>query len=195
MWAVHGHSASWDSATLSPGCRLPWFIRERVPIGPTPFLDLAMFRHLPLTAVFCAGAVGAPCRMDRANGAFFTIYPVVVASTAAGMQASGGNSGSAPAVVAMRMAITGWTGGYLKGVPIAGYLLEALGVGGSDRAKVPTQSGRSIDPYRAAIFYAGGVALAAAGFALVARLKMGQRGKEEDVNDYLKLSLWCLRVS
>lgn len=122
-----------------------------------------------------------------ANGAFFTLYPVVVMSTANALDGQAGSH----AAVAMSMSITGWTGGYLLGAPIAGYLLQAAGVGigafsehdgnkggddgGGGGKGVPT----SIDPYRPAIFYAGGVALAAAGFVLLARLKLGQGVKKK----------------
>ncbi|KAL2395980.1 hypothetical protein ABEF93_003054 [Exophiala dermatitidis] len=266
-------------STLATAGPAAWFICERVPnsnSGRVPFLDLSMFRHLPFTAVFCAGAVGTfalfvppfflplvaqsiglasstgaalvagfnsctavgrflagwlsdaigPVNMflatmllnavsmlaiwpvsdslgplivfsmlnGLANGAFFTVYPVVVASTATGMRShhtaagGGGGANSPVAAVAMSMAITGWTGGYLMGVPIAGYLLQASGVGGggvsagmtdNNKAAAAANSAHSIDPYRPAIFYAGGVALAAAGFVLVARLKMGQGVKKK----------------
>ena len=46
-----------------------------------------------------------------ANGAFFTLYPVVVASTAARAE----HSDSGRIAIAMGMSITGWTGGYLMG--------------------------------------------------------------------------------
>jgi len=113
-----------------------------------------------------------------ANGAFFTLFPVVVMSTASKLDGQ-----SSRAAVAMSMSITGWTGGYLLGAPIAGYILQAAGVGAgafsesstADKAEIPT----SIDPYRPAIFYAGGVALAAAGFVLIARLKLGQGMKQK----------------
>ncbi|OAP59471.1 hypothetical protein AYL99_06769 [Fonsecaea erecta] len=227
------------------------FIHERAPLGSVPFLDLSLFRNLPFTAIFCAGAIGTfalfvppfflplvaqsiglssstgaglvgafnactavgrfvsgwlsdligPVNMfllamtlnavsmlaiwpvsdslaplvvfamlnGLANGGFFTLYPVVVASTAARVE----NSESGRVAIAMGMAISGWTGGYLMGVPIAGYLLQASGIGrrgGGQHAK----SGTSIDPYRPAIFYAGGVALAAAGCVLIARLKLAR---------------------
>jgi len=236
-------------ATCGPAA---WFLHERVPIGRVRLVELSMFRHLPFTAVFCAGAIGtfalfippyflplvaesiglssstgaglvagfnactavgrflsgwgsdfigpvnmflglmvlnavsmlaiwpvssslgpliAFCMLNGlANGAFFTVYPVVVANTASRV-----DSDSGPAV-AMSMAITGWTGGYLMGVPIAGYLLQAagVGVGGGHSTGGGGDAGTSIDPYRPAIFYAGGVALASAGFVLIARLKLGQ---------------------
>lgn len=47
-----------------------------------------------------------------ANGAFFTLYPVVVASTAARVE----HNHSGQVAIAMGMSITGWTGGYLMGV-------------------------------------------------------------------------------
>ncbi|KAK5047913.1 hypothetical protein LTR84_006101 [Exophiala bonariae] len=112
-----------------------------------------------------------------ANGAFFTIYPVVVASTAAAI----GRGDTTSQAVAMGMGATGWTAGYLLGVPIAGYLLEASGVGMPSDSNSGAQEhpATSIAPFRPAIFYAGGVALASAGFVLVARLKMGQGGKKK----------------
>ncbi|EXJ70523.1 uncharacterized protein A1O5_06593 [Cladophialophora psammophila CBS 110553] len=102
-----------------------------------------------------------------ANGGFFTLYPVVVASMAARVE----NSESGRVAISMGMAISGWTGGYLMGVPIAGYLLQASGLGGSGGTQ-QAKSGASIDPYRLAIFYAGGVALAAAAGVSIARLKL-----------------------
>ncbi len=87
-----------------------------------------------------------------ANGAFFVTMP-----TAIGRMIEPGQ-----AVVGMGMAITGWTGGYLMGSPIAGMLIAATGA----------EQAHSVRPYRAAIFYAGGIALASAAFVLVARLRM-----------------------
>lgn len=110
-----------------------------------------------------------------ANGAFFTIYPVVVASTASAI----GRGDVTSQAVAMGMGATGWTAGYLMGVPIAGYLLEASGIGMASNGARDDVAVTSIAPFRPAIFYAGGVALASAGFVLVARLKMGQGGKKK----------------
>jgi MFS family permease len=62
----------------------------------------------------------------------------------------------------MGMAVTGWTGGYLMGSPIAGILVASTGA----------ENSHSVEPYRTAIFYAGGVALASAACVLVARLRM-----------------------
>ena len=87
-----------------------------------------------------------------ANGSFFVAMPTTV----------GRLVGPGQAAVGMGMAITGWTGGYLMGSPIAGMLIAATG---ADKA-------HTVVPYRAAIFYAGGVALASATFVLVARLRM-----------------------
>ena len=86
------------------------------------------------------------------NGAFFVTMP-----TAVGRLMGPGQAG-----VGLGMAITGWTGGYLVGSPIAGALIAATG---ADKA-------HTVAPYRAAIFYAGGVALASATFVLIARLRM-----------------------
>ena len=87
-----------------------------------------------------------------ANGAFFVTMPTAI----------GRMIGPGQAAVGMGMAITGWTGGYLMGSPIAGILIAAAGA----------EKAHTVVPYRAAIFYAGGVALASATFVLVARLRM-----------------------
>lgn len=87
-----------------------------------------------------------------ANGAFFVTMPTAIRRMI----------GPGQAAVGIGMAITGWTGGYLMGSPIAGILIAAAGAGNA----------HSVVPYRAAIFYAGGVALASATFVLIARLRM-----------------------
>lgn len=87
-----------------------------------------------------------------ANGAFFTALPIAVASMVDPSRAA----------VAMSMSITGWTGGYLMGPPIAGYLLEASEKGGAARG------GAAV--YRSAIFYAGALASVSSVFVLIARL-------------------------
>ena len=87
-----------------------------------------------------------------ANGSFFTTMPTTV----------GRLVGPGQAAVGMGMVITGWTGGYLMGSPIAGMLIAATGA----------EKAHTVVPYRAAIFYAGGVALASATFVLIARLTM-----------------------
>jgi MFS family permease len=86
-----------------------------------------------------------------ANGSFFTSMPTAVGTL----------YGSARVPVAMGMIITGWTGGYFAGAPIAGYILQAYG------GKDPDQWA-----YRPAIFYAGSMALGAAGFVLILRLRL-----------------------
>lgn len=87
-----------------------------------------------------------------ANGAFFVTMPTAI----------GRLVGPGQAAVGMGMAITGWTGGYLMGSPIAGILISASGA----------EKAHTVAPYRAAIFYAGSVALASAAFVLVARLRL-----------------------
>ncbi|KAF2204515.1 MFS general substrate transporter [Delitschia confertaspora ATCC 74209] len=225
--------------TIATGIPAVLLLKDRAPIRKAPFIELSMFRSLPFTAVFIAGAIGtfslfvppyflplfahslglssstgaglvagfnlcnavgrflAGPLCDRigpvntffltmilnavsmlaiwpvsnslgplvvfamingiANGSFFTTLPTVVA----------GMFGPARAAIAMTMAVTGWTGGYLMGAPIAGYLLEAGGgkqEGGQQRTNV----------YRPAIFYAGGTAFLSSLFVLVARIKMGK---------------------
>ncbi|KAL1405700.1 hypothetical protein Q8F55_007368 [Vanrija albida] len=75
------------------------------------------------------------------SGGFFAIMPTVVNTI----------MGSQRMTVAFGMIVTGWTGGYLMGAPIAGYLLAAYG--GQDRGIVA---------YRPAVFWAGGMAAGAA---------------------------------
>lgn len=89
------------------------------------------------------------------NGGFFAIMPTVV----------GNVFGSARVSVAMGMIVTGWTGGYLLGAPIAGYLLDAYG-------------GENVgfEAYRPAIFYAGSMALGAAGLVAFIRLRLSRTG-------------------
>ncbi|CAM1510375.1 Fc.00g007100.m01.CDS01 [Cosmosporella sp. VM-42] len=84
------------------------------------------------------------------NGGFFSTMPTVVSNV----------FGSARVAIAMSMTITGWAGGYLMGAPIAGYLLEAYG--GADAG---------LQAYRPAMFYAGSLALAAAGLVGTVRLR------------------------
>lgn len=97
-----------------------------------------------------------------ANGAYFTTQPTVVA----------GIFGPGRAAVAMSMSVTGWTGGYLMGAPIAGYLLQAAG-GKQDAAR-----GQSVDVYRPAIFYAGGTATVSALCVIFARLTVARQLKK-----------------
>jgi MFS family permease len=89
-----------------------------------------------------------------ANGGFFAIMPTVV----------GNVFGSARVSIAMGMIVTGWTGGYLMGAPIAGYLLNAYG-GQSAGFKA----------YRPAIYYAGSLALGAAGLVALVRLRVSSK--------------------
>ncbi|KAI1338647.1 MFS general substrate transporter [Xylariaceae sp. FL0016] len=84
------------------------------------------------------------------NGGFFSTMPTVV----------GNVFGSARVAVAMSMIVTSWSAGYLLGAPIAGYLLDAYG--GEDSG---------FQAYRPAMFYAGSLALGAAGFVEVVRFR------------------------
>ncbi|KAI0147633.1 major facilitator superfamily transporter [Xylariaceae sp. FL1272] len=98
-----------------------------------------------------------------------TLAPLAVFSVVNGM-ANGGFStmptvvgncfGSARVTVAMGMIVTSWSGGYLLGAPIAGYLLDAYG--GEDAG---------FKAYRPAMFYAGSLALGAAGFVQLVRFR------------------------
>jgi MCP family monocarboxylic acid transporter-like MFS transporter 3 len=97
-----------------------------------------------------------------ANGSYFTTQPTVVA----------GIFGPGRAAVAMSLAVTGSTGGYLLGPPIAGYLLEAAG---GDPGK---GVGQSINVYRPAIFYAGGMATLSSLCVLFARMTVAKKWKK-----------------
>ncbi|KAI9151424.1 Beta-lactamase-like protein [Paramyrothecium foliicola] len=91
------------------------------------------------------------------NGGFFSTMPTVV----------GNVFGSARVSTAMGMIVTGWMGGYLMGAPIAGYILDAYG--GSDN---------DLKAYRPAMYYAGSLALAAAGLiaSVVFRIRQNISG-------------------
>lgn len=84
-----------------------------------------------------------------ANGGFFAIMPTVAASL----------FGSARLGVAMGMIVSAWAAGYLLGAPIAGYILQAYG-----------GQGMGFTAFRPAIYYAGSMALGAAGLVGLARL-------------------------
>lgn len=85
-----------------------------------------------------------------ANGAFFVAQPTAIARLEKDRAAA-----------ALALAITGWSPGLLVGNPIAGALIDTT------HADVK----HSIVPYRPAIFYAGGTAVAALAFAVIGRLR------------------------
>lgn len=85
------------------------------------------------------------------NGGFFAIMPTVVANI----------FGSVRVGVAMGVIVTSWTGGYLMGAPIAGYMLDAYG-----------GESAGFTAYRPAIIFAGSLALASAFTAAFLRLRM-----------------------
>lgn len=90
-----------------------------------------------------------------ANGGFFVALPTAVASMV----------GPGLAAMAMSMNTTGFTAGYLLGTPIAGYLLQATGA----------DKGQTLDLYRPAIFYAGGLAMVSTLCVVLARFNMDRR--------------------
>ncbi|PSN73321.1 major facilitator superfamily transporter [Corynespora cassiicola Philippines] len=85
------------------------------------------------------------------NGSFFSTLPTVV----------GNVFGSARLSVTMGMFVTGYGGGYLMGAPIAGYILDAYG--GADSG---------FQAYRPAMYYAGSLAISAAGLIALARFRI-----------------------
>jgi MFS transporter, MCT family, solute carrier family 16 (monocarboxylic acid transporters), member 3 len=88
-----------------------------------------------------------------ANGAFFTTMPTVNTNLVGGGRAA----------VAMGMANTGWTFGYLMGPPIAGYLLPK------------TAQTQSVEAYRPTIFYAGSIAILSCAFVIFGRLSLSKK--------------------
>jgi len=89
------------------------------------------------------------------NGSFFVAMPTAIAALSGPGLASG----------AMSIGTSFWTPGYLLGSPIAGILISSTGAASSS----------SIAPYRAAIFYAGGVSLAGLAFVFVSRFKVDSK--------------------
>lgn len=133
--------------------------------GPTSMLLLTMaLNAISMLAIWPVSDTIGPLIVFAAmngiaNGAFFVTMPTAI----------GRMIGPGQAAVGMGTAITGWTGGYLMGSPIAGILIAANGA----------EKAHTVMPYRVAIFYAGGVALASATFVLVAGLTM-------DTNELIK---------
>ncbi|KAF2442871.1 MFS general substrate transporter [Karstenula rhodostoma CBS 690.94] len=134
-------------------------------IGPVNmFLITMILNAVSMLAIWPVSDTLAPLAVfaafnGAANGSFFTTLPTVVASM----------FGPGRAAVAMSMAVAGWSGGYLMGSPIAGYLLQAAG------GKQQGGQELGIEVYRPAIFYAGGVATASSLFVLFARFKMSKK--------------------
>ncbi|KAI0516757.1 major facilitator superfamily domain-containing protein [Xylaria bambusicola] len=125
-------------------------------IGPLNALFLALsLAAISMLAVWPVSTSLAPLAVfsvvnGMANGGFFSTMPTVV----------GNCFGSARVTVAMGMIVTSWSGGYLLGAPIAGYLLDAYG-----------GQGAGFQAYRPAMFYAGSLALGAAGFIELVRFR------------------------
>lgn len=140
-------------------------------IGPANTFVLTMsLNAISMLAIWPVSQTLAPLIIfavinGMANGAFFTVFPTVVT----------GIFGPGRAAVAMGMAISGWTLGYLLGAPIAGFLLQAKA--GTEKFAAKDVG---VDVYRPAIFYAGGLALVASLFAVWARVKM-EKGLKKKV--------------
>ncbi|KAI3329086.1 major facilitator superfamily transporter [Xylariaceae sp. AK1471] len=123
-------------------------------IGPLNALFLSLsLAAISMLAVWPVSTTLAPLAIfsvvnGMANGGFFSTMPTVV----------GNCFGSARVAVAMSMIVTSWSGGYLS--PIAGYLLDAYG--GEDAG---------FQAYRPAMYYAGSLALGAAGFVELVRFR------------------------
>ncbi|KAJ7872222.1 major facilitator superfamily domain-containing protein [Mycena leptocephala] len=131
------------------------FVSDR--IGPVNVLFLALLLSaLSMLTIWPVSTSLSPLVIfviinGAANGGFFSMMPTVV----------GAVFGSARVGVVMGMIVTGWVGGYLMGAPIAGYLLNAYG--GADS---------TLSAYHPAMFYAGSIAMGAAGLVSLMRLKI-----------------------
>lgn len=127
-------------------------------LGPFNTIALTLLTNaLSMLAIWPVSTSIAPLIIfaainGSANGSFFVAMPTAIAALAGPGRASG----------AMSIGTSFWAPGYLLGTPIAGILIGATGA-----AKAST-----IEPYRAAIFYAGSMALVGGVVALAARLKM-----------------------
>ncbi|KAF7310248.1 Monocarboxylate permease Mch4 [Mycena indigotica] len=125
-------------------------------IGPVNVLLLALvLTALSMLAIWPVSTSLTPLVVfavvnGAANGGFFATMPTVVAAV----------FGPARVGVAMGMTVTGWVGGYLMGAPIAGYLLSAYGGSANDA---------SLEAYHPAMWYAGSMALGAAGLVSLLR--------------------------
>ncbi|UZP35104.1 hypothetical protein NXS19_002920 [Fusarium pseudograminearum] len=89
-----------------------------------------------------------------ANGSFFVALPTAVATLA---------PGSAAASISLMTSF--WTPGYLMGAPIAGILIDSQ----------HASEASSIEPYRAAIFYAAGVGSLATLLVIVSRMTISRK--------------------
>jgi MFS family permease len=89
-----------------------------------------------------------------ANGSFFVGLPTAVATIA-----------PHSAAASISLMVSFWTPGYLLGTPIAGLLIEAFGAA----------EAKSIEPYRAAIFYAAGVGILATVLVIISRLHTNKK--------------------
>ncbi|PNS17844.1 Riboflavin transporter MCH5 [Sphaceloma murrayae] len=114
---------------------------------------LSMLALWPVSETF-APLIAFSIINGASNGGFFATMPTVVSNV----------FGSARVGVAMAMIVSGWAAGYLMGAPIAGYILEAYG---GEKA--------GLKAFRPAMFYAGSLALSAAGLVALVRLRITTR--------------------
>lgn len=89
-----------------------------------------------------------------ANGSFFVALPTAVAALAPGSAAT-----------SISLMTSFWTPGYLLGTPLAGILIDATGAADAS----------SIEPYRAAIFYAAGTGVLATLLVVIARMRLDMK--------------------
>ncbi|KAH7327933.1 major facilitator superfamily transporter [Stachybotrys elegans] len=143
---------NFSSAVGRIGCGL---LCDRIGALNTLFISL-LITGLSMVALWPASTTLGPTILfvvlnGISNGGFFSTMPTVVGSV----------FGSAKLTTIMGMIITGWVGGYLMGAPIAGYILEAYG--GADGG---------LKAFRPAMYYAGSLAMAAAGLVASVRFRL-----------------------
>ena len=103
-------------SSLATGLPAAWFIRERAPIGRLPFVDLALFRNLPFTAIFCAGAIGTFALFVPP---FF--LPLVAQSIGLNSSTGAGLVGAFNACTAVGRFLAGWSNDFIG--PVNMFLL------------------------------------------------------------------------
>ncbi len=130
-------------------------------LGPLNTLALTMLVNaVSMLAIWPVSSSLAPLVLFAGingigNGSFFVALPTAISALSGPGLASG----------AMSIGTSFWTLGDLLGTPIAGILIASTGAANSSK----------IEPYRAAIFYAGGMGLAGLALVVTSRLRVNRK--------------------
>ena len=130
-------------------------------LGPLNTLALTMLVNaVSMLAIWPVSSSLAPLVLFAGingigNGSFFVALPTAIAALSGPGLASG----------AMSIGTSFWTLGDLLGTPIAGILIASTGAATASR----------IEPYRAAIFYAGGISMAGLALVVTSRLRVNTK--------------------